>query len=81
MPNPDRPAPPTERNITEELEELQRLLGWVNARTRAGCFSRKRSERDAALSDVNAATQPFQRYWKSELNVQESGRVWYGESP
>jgi hypothetical protein len=70
-----------ERNITEELEELQRLLGWVNARTRAGCFSHKRSERDAALADVNAATQAYEQYWTSSKNPTGNGRVWFGEKP
>jgi hypothetical protein len=64
-----------------EVEELRRLLGWVYHRTRFGCFSLKRSERDKALSDVNFHTSHYGSHWSSPSNPTQSGRIWSGESP
>ena len=64
-----------------EVEELRRLLGWVAKRARAGCFSHKRTERDQALADISAHTGDYAHYWTSAKNPDNSGRVWYGESP
>lgn len=36
------------------------VLKWVYQRSKDGCFSRKRSERDRALSDINRYTERFQ---------------------
>jgi hypothetical protein len=35
------------------------VLKWVFERSREGCFSRKRSERDAALAEINRRTEKF----------------------
>ena len=44
-------APPSDDPIA--------VLKWVFQRSRQGCFSRKRSERDAALADINRYTEKF----------------------
>lgn len=64
-----------------DVESLRRLLGWVFHRSRSGCFSRSRGERDRALSDVNAWTEPYAQYWRSPSNPEQDGRRWGGESP
>jgi hypothetical protein len=40
-------------------DDLRAVLKWVFQRSREGCFSRKRSERDAALADINRYTEKF----------------------
>ena len=64
-----------------ELQELRRLLGWIYNRTSAGCCSRKRSERDAALSDVCHFTQPFQHCWDGTSGPRDPNHLWFGEQP
>ncbi len=59
----------------------QQLLGWIYHRTRAACFSHKRSERDKALSDVNHLTQQFQNCWNGEAATRDPNRDWCGEQP
>lgn len=61
--------------------DAQRLLGWIYHRTRAACFSRKRSERDAALSDVNHFTQRFGHCWTGEAASRDPNHAWMGEHP
>jgi hypothetical protein len=68
-------------DVSSDVDELRRLLGWVFARSRYGCFTAKRSERDAALSDINYWTEPYSDFWKSPSNEARDGRVWGGESP
>lgn len=46
-------------DVAKQLEEARALLKWVFERSREGCFSRKRSERDRALSDINYRTEKF----------------------
>jgi hypothetical protein len=41
-------------------EDPREVLKWVYQRSKWGCFSRKRSERDRALSDINRYTEKFQ---------------------
>lgn len=66
---------------SEELAHLRRLAGWVFYRSRAGLFSAKRSERDAALSDVNYWTEKYRDFWNGEPGPIQSGRIWCGERP
>jgi hypothetical protein len=66
----------------QELEFLRRLLGWVFERTRHGCSSFKRSERDAALSDVNYWTEEYRtHYTGGRIMPISRDRVWCGETP
>lgn len=67
--------------LTDELAEARRILGWVHHRTRNGCFSRKRSERDAALSDVNFWTQKYAQCWQSGRGQIDPNAQWFGETP
>lgn len=60
-------------------QELRRVLAWVYHRTRTGLFSQKRSERDKALSDVNAATQQYDAAWTP--SERDPNKIWCGEQP
>ena len=65
-----------------ELDEARRLLAWVYHRSRHGCFSFRRSQRDAALSDVNYWTEKFAGYWRpTEVKTYSRDRTWCGEQP
>lgn len=55
------------------------LLAWIYHRTRTGLFSFKRSERDKALSDVNAATQEYSGTWTP--SERDPNKIWCGEKP
>jgi hypothetical protein len=46
-------------DVAQQLTEARELLKWVFETSRAGCFSRKRSERDRALSDINYRTEKY----------------------
>lgn len=63
-----------------ELQQARRLLGWIFQRTNAACVSRKRSERDAALSDVCHFTQPFQQCYDGP-GPRDPNHQWFGEQP
>lgn len=64
-----------------ELDEARRLLAWVFFRTRHGCSSFKRSERDKALSDVNYCTEKYRDYWKPSDTQISRDKLWCGEKP
>lgn len=67
---------------SDELAEARRLLAWVYHRSRHGCFSFRRSQRDAALSDISYWTSRFGGYWKpTEARTYARDRIWCGESP
>lgn len=63
----------------EELVETKRVLAWIYHRTRTGLFSLRRSQRDAALSDVNAATQKYDAAWTP--SQRDPNKIWCGEQP
>lgn len=42
-----------------QTDDPRAVLRWIFQRSRQGCFSRKRSERDAALADINRYTEKF----------------------
>lgn len=65
----------------QELAEARRLLAWVFFRTRHGCSSFKRSERDAALSNVNYWTEKYRGYWQPSTTAISRDRIWCGERP
>jgi hypothetical protein len=66
----------------QEVAELRRLLGWVYHRSRHGCFSFKRSQRDGALSDINYWTADFAQHWQPPGGrAAARDRIWCGESP
>jgi len=65
----------------EQLKEARELLAWVFYRSRHGCSSFKRSERDAALSDINYWTERFRDYWQPSVTAISRDRIWCGEHP
>jgi hypothetical protein len=65
----------------QQLDEARRLLAWVYHRSRQGCFSFRRSVRDAALSDVNYWTEKYSQYWKPGSFSYSRERIWCGEYP
>lgn len=60
--------------------ELKRLLGWIYHRSRVGLFQ-GRAARDAALSDINHATQKFGQYWDGQATKRDPNHEWMGEQP
>lgn len=64
----------------EQLAEARRVLAWVYHRSRTGLFSRRRSARDAALSDINGWTDCFADYWRP-VHSKDPNAEWYGENP
>jgi hypothetical protein len=64
----------------EQLAEARRRLAWVYHRSRNGLFSHKRSERDAALSDINGWTADFDKYW-TPSQAADPNSQWFGERP
>lgn len=64
--------------MSKSMTEAE-LLAWVYHRTRTGLFSMKRSQRDAALADVNAATQGYAGKWKP--SEPDPNKTWCGEKP
>lgn len=67
--------------MSVETQEAQRILGWIYHRSRNGLFSMKRSERDAALSDINHAVQKFGACWNGQAVKADPNHVWMGEAP
>lgn len=67
-------------NETEELAEARRVLAWVYHRSRAGLFSFKRAQRDAALADINGWTDRFADYWRP-THAKDPNAQWFGEKP
>lgn len=59
--------------------ELKRLLGWVYQRSRIGCFSKIRSERDQALADINFHLSKFRDDYVPVTKDPRS--TWCGDSP
>jgi hypothetical protein len=64
----------------EQLAEARQRLAWVYHRSRNGLFSRKRSERDAALADINGWTSDYDMHWKPSESADPNSQ-WFGERP
>lgn len=62
-------------------QEAQRILGWIYHRSRNGLFSMKRSERDAALSDINHEVGKFAQCWDGQAAKADPNHEWMGERP
>jgi hypothetical protein len=65
----------------EELAMAKRILGWVFWRSRHGVSSFKRSERDAALSDINYWTEKYCNEYKTTEPKLNARGLWCGDRP
>jgi hypothetical protein len=59
----------------------EQLLGWIYHRSKNGLFSFRRSQRDAALSDINHAVQNFGHFWNGDASKRDPNHEWMGEQP
>ncbi len=58
----------------------ERLLGWIHHRSRSGLFQ-GRAARDAALADINHATQKYAACWDGQAAKRDPNHEWMGEQP